>query len=68
MSHVLQRLPEASPAQLDVAMGMLVGSALVMALLLFFLLRWTRRKKRGATRESRTSLTKAPQRRQRRSG
>lgn len=55
MSHELLRLPNASPEQLDLAMGILVGGVLVMALFLFFLLRWSKRKeaRRGQAPRSR---------------
>lgn len=44
MSHVLLRLPNASPEQLDVAMGILLGGGLLMALFLIFLLKWSKRR------------------------
>ena len=67
MSHELLRLPNASPDHLDLAMGILVGGGLVMALFLFFLLKWSKRKEAQRGKEVRSGVAKGSRRARRRS-
>jgi hypothetical protein len=66
MSHELLRLPNASPDQLDLAMGILVGGGVVMALFLLLLLKWSQRKEAQRHREVRPRVAKGSRRARRR--
>jgi hypothetical protein len=65
MSHELFRVSEATPAQLDLAMGGIVGGGLVLVVLFYLLLNWSQRKeaRRGKERRPRSTPARRVRRR-----
>lgn len=65
MSHEMLRVTKASAEQLDLAMAGIVGGGLLIAILMFLLLKWSRKKEaeRGKARRARTRSSPRARRR-----